>query len=202
MRFWRSKRAHRPPANPESRWPELLGQLVESPGDLRVVTGPDDGGSVCSDWVGAVVSVGGRSEYFPPLVEAVEDGLFHPGCRHKLIPFKREEGEAEALFCTKWALAAMLRRRSNGDGSASSRSDEGAEKSREDFRREYDLARQREQAGDTEQALHHCQTALRMLAATDLFGADQDGVARVLKGRMQTILRAQCDRAKPRLGGR
>ncbi len=164
-----------------------------------VITGPEDGGSVCSDWIGAVVSVGGHSAYFPALVDAVEDGVFHAGCRHKLIPFRREEGEAEALFCTKFALSAMVRRRRNGRANPEADAN-GTESERERFTRLYDDARAAEQDGRISDALDRCQSALRLLGEHDVFGTNQADVSRVLKGRMQTILRAQADCAKPRPG--
>lgn len=185
MLFWRSKRSRRPPGDPESRWPELLAQLREQPGDLMVVTGPEDGGSVCSDWVGAVVSVGGHSDEFPALVEAVEDGLFHPACRHQLIPYRVDDGEAEALFCTKLAMVAMIQRRRKGPA------EEGdPDARREEFIALYEDARGAERSDHPADALKHCQAALRLLSMHDIFGANQAEVVRVLKGRMQTILRA------------
>ena len=165
-----------------------------------VVTGPEDGGSVCSDWIGAVVSVGGRSEYFPALVDAIEDGVFHVGCRHKLIPFRREEGEAEALFCTKFALTAMVRRKRNGKAKPAASPDEEPAADREQFAGLYDGAREAECDGRTAEALEYCQAALRMLAKNDIFGPYQAEVVRVLKGRMQTILRAEAENAKPKPG--
>jgi hypothetical protein len=204
MRFWRTKRAFHPQARAESRWPELLDFLRCTPSDLMVITGPEDGGSVCSDWIGAVVSVGGRSTYFPALVDAIEDGVFHSDCRHKMIPFRREEGEAEALFCTKFALTAMVRRRRNGrakhDGTANGADTSEPPAARETFTRLYDEARAAEQDGRLADALERCQTALRLLGAHDMFGSNQAEVTRVLKGRMQTILRSQADCAKPRPG--
>lgn len=200
MRFWRTKRARHPATAPSSRWPELLEQFRTTPSDLMVFTGPEDGGSVCSDWIGAVVSVGGRSEFFPALVDAIEDGVFHATCRHKLIPFRREEGEAEVLFCTKLALSAMVQRRSNGNGTAE---DPGGEPSAEhdQFTALYEEARDAERDGRLADAMDRCQAALVLLREHRLFGRNQHDVARVLKGRMQTILRAESDRAKPRPGG-
>ncbi len=165
-----------------------------------VITGPEDGGSVCSDWIGAVVSVGGRSEYFPALVEAIDDGVFHAECRHKLIPFRREDGEAEVLFCTKLALSSMLKRRENGHASLGDDIDEENPEYRR-FAELYEMARQAEKEGLLADAMDRCQTALRLLRDHGLFGRNQQDVARVLKGRMQTILRAESDRAKPRPGG-
>jgi hypothetical protein len=177
-----------------------LDQFRTTPSDLMVITGPEDGGSVCSDWIGAVVSVGGRSSYFPALVDAIEDGVFHVGCRHKLIPFRREEGEAEALFCTKFALTAMVRRKRNGKSRPEPLPAADPSTERERFAGLYDGAREAERDGRTAEALEYCQAALRFLGTTDVFGAHQSEVARVLKGRMQTILRAEADSAKPKPG--
>jgi hypothetical protein len=199
MRFFRSKRSRPPAAAPTSRWPELLETFRTVPSDLMVIIGPEDGGSVCSDWIGAVVSVGGRNEYFPALVDAVEDGVFHATCRHNLIPFRREEGEAEVLFCTKLALAAMVRRRNNVAGSR--RSEKAGLDDHDRFGELYEEARVAEKEGRLADAMDRCQAALHLLRDRDLFGENQNELARILKGRMQTILRAEADRARPRAGG-
>jgi len=164
-----------------------------------VITGPEDGGSVCTDWIGAVVSVGGRSEYFPPLVDAIDDGVFHAACRHRLIPFRREEGEAEVLFCTKLAISAMIQRLEKIAASADG-SDESSPEYQE-FAELYEEARIAEKEERLADAMDRCQLALKLLRTHGLFGTNQHAVARVLKGRMQTILRAESNRATPRPGG-
>lgn len=195
MPLWRRRRRRATPAEKESKWPELLGRLLQSGDDLMVVIGPEDGGSVCTDWVGAVVSISGRSAEFPALVDAVADGLFHPGCRHLLKPYRPPEGEAEAKFCTKWATAAMRRRRENGKPSNGG-PDHAPVDYREEFERLYARAQHEEQTGAPDKALYYCQTALVLLRKHDVFGADQPGVERVLKARIQTILRAHAPDAR------
>lgn len=190
MLFWKRKREARQ-NGPPGRWADLLVAVAKAETDLMVVVGPEDGGSVCTDWVGAVVSVSGADRRFPALVDAIEDGLFHDACRHRLIPYRTEEGEAEALFCTKVAVAGMTQRMRDRQGgatpSAAGAPDAGP---RTQFLRYYDLARDAEKAQQPQIALHYCQEALTFLAQREVFGDDQLMIERVLKGRMQTILRA------------
>lgn len=172
----------------------LFGNLTRS-NDLMAVSGPEDGSSVCSDWVGAVVSVSGRSSDFPPLVEAVADGLFHPGCRHHLTPYVPVNDEVGARFCTKFAVSAMESRREtptrNTPEPRESKDARWVEKKRSEFEHGYSDAQRAETAGDIEQALASCQKALAMLLDYDLFGTHQARVERALKGRIQTILSRQ-----------
>lgn len=189
MAFWKLKRAPKPDA-PEDRWSRLLAAIGGSATDLMLVTGPEDGGSVCTDWVGAVVSVSGADRRFPSLVDALEDGLFHPGCRHKLIVYRSEDGEAEAEFCTKIAVAGMTRRGEERGRMVMEATDAGEDAPRAQFMRWYDLARDKEKTITPELALHFCQEALGVLARRNVFGDDQPMIERVLKGRMQTVLRA------------
>lgn len=155
-----------------------------------IVTGPEDGGSVCTDWVGAVVSVSGANPRFPSLVDALDDGLFHARCRHRLLPYRPEEGEAEALFCTKLALAGMMQRGLDRGAARAPRPGSPLEEPQARFARIYDQAREAEQSRRPEMALHFCQEALALVSQQDVFGEDQPGIERVLRGRMQTILRA------------
>ena len=197
MRFWRSKGTRRPPPPPESRWPEFLELFRSAQSDLMLIAGPEDGGSVCSDWIGAVVSVSGQSDCFPALVDAIEDGVFHVGCRHKLIPFRQEDGEAEAMFCTKLALSAMVRRRRHGRAEPAEGAPPDIEAVRQEFARLYDEARASERDGRLAEALGRCQAALRLLTHCDLFGENQPDVVRILKGRMQTVLRGDAGSTDP-----
>ncbi len=190
MFFWKRKR-EATPGTPASRWTGLLQAVAGADTDLMVVVGPEDGGSVCSDWVGAVVSVSGADRRFPALVDAIEDGLFHSGCRHKLLPYRTEEGETEALFCTKLAIAGMTQRFGDRRSAHAPEPESGAEGPRAEFTRYYDLARDAEKSKQPPIALHYCQEALRLLAQRDVFGVDdQPMIERVIKGRMQTIFRA------------
>ncbi len=188
--FWKRKHTGRQDG-PAARWIDLLRTIGESSTDLMLVTGPEDGGSVCTEWVGAVLSMSGVDLRFPSLVDAVEDGLFHPGCRHRLMPYRPEEGEKEAIFCTKLAVAGMARRIEDRSRALASPADAGGEGHRAEFMRWYDLARETQKANPPEIALLYCQEALGVLGRHNVFGDDQLMIERVLKGRMQTILRAQ-----------
>jgi hypothetical protein len=196
MLFWKKKRAEPSPAE---RWFDLLTAIEKAGTDLMVVVGPEDGGSVCTDWVGAVVSISGADHTFPALVDALEDGLFHTGCRHTLIPYLPDDGEAEAIFCTKLALAAMTRRFQSRDEAHLAHGTPSDDADRANFTQLYDRARDAEKAREPQLALHFCQEALALLVQRNVFTADdQIMIARVLKGRLQTLLRAhQPDTVRP-----
>jgi hypothetical protein len=199
MLFWKRKQSSNGSSVAE-RWFDLLIAIEKAGTDLMIVVGPEDGGSVCTDWVGAVVSISGADHLFPALVDALEDGLFHPGCRHTLIPYLPDDGEAEALFCTKLALSGMTQRYKIRDEAHVAAPPAAPDNdSRAQFTGLYDRARDSEKSRQPQLALHFCQEALALLTQKNVFDPDdQLMIGRVLKGRMQSILRAhQPDTVRP-----
>ena len=55
---------------------------------------PDSGCEVCSRWAGKILSVGGTDPDFPSYQDALDDGMFHPNCLHRLEPVLPEQVEA------------------------------------------------------------------------------------------------------------
>jgi hypothetical protein len=49
---------------------------------------------VCARWAGKIISVGGTDPDFPSYQDALDDGMFHPNCLHRLEPVLPEQVEA------------------------------------------------------------------------------------------------------------
>lgn len=45
---------------------------------------------VCRKWAGEIVSISGKSKDYPPLDEAISEGLLHPHCIHTVVPVDYE----------------------------------------------------------------------------------------------------------------
>ena len=148
--------------------------------ELMQVTGPDDGSCVCGDWLGAVVSVSGHSEAFPSLDEALRDGVFHEGCRHKLVSYVPDSTDSEknwhALFCTELAVSAM-----------NARVAKLRQTLQKTFTRLYEEARQAD--GEKNYALAHakCTETLELVRNKNVFGRRQERMERALKARIRSI---------------
>lgn len=148
--------------------------------ELMQVTGPDDGSCVCGDWLGAVVSVSGHNESYPSLDEALRDGVFHEGCRHKLVKYVPDstnpENNSQALFCTELAVSAMNVR---------------VAKSRhflqEAFTRLYEEARRADGEKNYALAYAKCTETLELVRDKNVFGKRQERMERALKARIRSI---------------
>lgn len=163
-------------------------KFLQSDEELLTIVGPEDGSCVCGDWVGAVVSVSGTSENWPALLDALEDGVFHEGCQHRLEAYS-PENQGEAEFCTELALVAMQeRRRENLTRKASTSATDDTARLQQEFAKVYNAARSAEASGAFDAALSKCEAALEMLHEEDLFDVDQNRVEQVLKARIRGIL--------------
>lgn len=182
----------------------LLARLREEGIELVRVVGPSDRDDLCLDWVGAVLSVSGRTSGVPSLAQALRDGLLHPGCRHTLVAFnprtvspKRLE---DAKRCTEHAMAAMAARakgkeppflesryqlqRDAARRAAQASESNGFVPPKSKFQRVYEAARKADAAGDTATALLKCRAALELLREHDLFGAAQSRLIQTLEERI------------------
>jgi len=67
----------------------IINRLAEDDYDLVQVSvhGAED---VCGDWEGKVLSASGKGSRYPSVAEAEADGLFHPNCKHRLLPYHPE----------------------------------------------------------------------------------------------------------------
>jgi hypothetical protein len=64
-----------------------LDRLADHGIDLVRVTDAPGECVRCRPWEGRVLSVSGRTAGYPPLVEAITAGLFHPNCRHQVSAY-------------------------------------------------------------------------------------------------------------------
>lgn len=182
MALFRKKSTTGVAQTPDPHEASFLERMRQSDATLMIVVGPEDGSSVCGDWVGAVVSVPGNDPDWPSLEEAIEDGVFHAHCRHGLSPYVGED-QVEAQFCTQLAVVAMQSRRASAHPSAlhltTTRQHE--------FAKLYHLAQQADSANAIETAYVKCAAALEMLKEENIFGAEQAQVEEVLKARLRAI---------------
>ncbi|MBI5094482.1 MAG: hypothetical protein HZB26_18865 [Candidatus Hydrogenedentes bacterium] len=196
-------------SKPDDNRSYLLARLAEAGMELVVVIGPRDKDDPCLDWVGAVLSVSGRTRGFPTVAQAIKDGLFHPGCRHNLAVYNptsvTPERAAEARACTLHALAAMSARAA-GKGppplpmrkwlqereraladSPEERARQIAANSRLKFERVYEAARRADAEGDAQTTLVKCRAALDILREEDLYGEAQDRIIGALEDMLQKL---------------
>lgn len=169
----------------------FLERVLRTGDELMTITGPEDGSCVCGDWVGAVVSVTGKDPDWPSLIDALDDGVFHESCRHRLDAYS-PENRVEAEFCTRLAVAAMEQRRSGGGPLAVAGDASPIEiNPQNEFARLYDAAQRADASGAIDTALAKCEAALEMLHAQDIFGEDQPQLEHVLEARIRAIVRGQ-----------
>lgn len=180
----------------------LIQRFKAAGAELVYVTGPRDRDSPCLDWVGAVISLTGAVKGLPTLAQAVEDGLFHPGCRHSLALFEPKrlnrarvkEHEANTLH----AIAAMkaraagktppplpVRRYIQELERSKDLVHDLSENNRRKFERVYESARKARAGGDTATFRLKCRAALDILQSDPgLYGPRQAQLMAMLEARL------------------
>lgn len=166
---------------------DRIKRFLKSDDELMTIVGPEDGSCVCGDWVGAVVSVSGSSNEWPPLLDALEDGVFHKGCQHRLEAYSTVN-RVEAEFCTEFAVAAMHGRQNISESLADASITDGALLKQQEFSKLYNAAQRADESGAYDSALSKCEAALDMLNKEDLFGPDQVRIEQVLEARIRGII--------------
>jgi hypothetical protein len=167
---------------------ELVKRYLLGQSDLVRIAGPEDGGCVCGDWVGAVVSVSGNDSAWPSLIDAVEDGVFHPTCRHRLEEYNPKEHEVEARFCSELAQHNFLARKSNDKTPTNTAASFDVAKQKE-FEKLYQAARNAEKENALETALSKCEAALEILNHHNLYSEEQQIVEETLESRIRLLLK-------------
>lgn len=75
--------------------------------DLVQVVG-GDGCDLCDPWIGAVLSLTGKTDGYPTLAEAKAAGLFHPNCNHQPVPYiERFATESEKQLAQEKTASAI-----------------------------------------------------------------------------------------------
>ena len=69
-------------------------RLLEMEHDLVQVIGPASGCDICETYVGKVLSLTGQTPGHTSVNTALDEGLFHPMCRHSEVPWIPEYEEA------------------------------------------------------------------------------------------------------------
>lgn len=184
----------------------VVGRFKNQGVELVTVIGPSDKDDPCLDWVGAVLSLTGQYPGVPTLAQAIEDGLFHPGCRHTLVAFNPRTATDrriyEAEVRTRHAMAAKAARlRGEKPPYLPARQQLLDEQrrlglapqqgmvatQRLKFQRVYEAARKADAAGDNAMALLKCRAALELLKEADLFGSAQEKLMRAIETRIYEL---------------
>jgi len=184
MRFWKknSQSVDEAPSTAALVERFLLGET-----DLVRISGPEDGSCVCGDWVGAVVSVNGNGSEWPPLVNAIDDGVFHPKCRHILEEYNPSKHEVEGRFCSELATHNYLARKADA-GESGTNADSGLLSIQAEFEKLYEDARRAEQEKALEKALSKCEAALEILNRYDVYSDEQKVVENALESRIRRLV--------------
>lgn len=184
----------------------VVGRFKSQGVELVTVIGPSDKDDPCLDWVGAVLSLTGQYPDVPTLAQAIEDGLFHPGCRHTLVAFNPKTATDrrihEAEVRTRHAMAARAARaRGEAPPYLHARQQLVEEQKRlgvpaqqgmvvplrTKFQRVYEAARKADAVGDRATALLKCRAALELLKEADLFGGAQEMLMRAIETRIYEL---------------
>lgn len=189
------------------RHEHLLARLEEAGTELAIVLGPEDSRDPGSHWVGAVLSVTGKTAGYPTIFEAIEDGLFHPGSGRYLATFHPDRTSPEraerAREATRHAWDTMKAHRgdpapesdqpaADSAGDLSQESDPAAAYARNTrlkFERVYEAARTALDGGDRRAALLKCRAALDLLRDEDIYGETQPRLEQELTRRIEALER-------------
>ena len=64
-----------------------MNRMTENNQDLVVVSAHVESCPICDPWEGRIMSISGNSDKYPPVQEAIDDGLYHPNCGHNLTAY-------------------------------------------------------------------------------------------------------------------
>lgn len=53
---------------------------------------------LCGPWAGRILSLSGKHPTYPTVDKATEEGLFHPNCRHRLLPYHEKLAEISTVW--------------------------------------------------------------------------------------------------------
>ena len=76
----------------------LQNRLVSSGYDLVQVTDHAAECSLCRPWEGKILSMSGNHPTYKSVAQAEEEGLHHPNCRHRLLPYHEKLLEVSAVW--------------------------------------------------------------------------------------------------------
>lgn len=76
----------------------LKNRLVDSGYDLVQVSDHVAECPLCHPWENKILSMSGEHPEYPTVDKAEEAGLFHPNCRHRLLPYHEKLAEVSAVW--------------------------------------------------------------------------------------------------------
>lgn len=65
----------------------FLDSMTQRGKDLVFVSSHYGSCPLCTPWQGSIVSISGNDPNYPSLQDAINDGLFHPNCKHVLLEY-------------------------------------------------------------------------------------------------------------------
>jgi hypothetical protein len=65
----------------------MINQTLQNEHDLMRITTSNNPCELCIPWENKVVSITGRAKGYPTLAQAESEGLFHPRCYHRVLPY-------------------------------------------------------------------------------------------------------------------
>lgn len=76
----------------------VTNRMLESGYDLVQVSSHFGACELCRPFEGKILSVSGRNKAFPSVDDAMRNGLFHPNCRHKILPIENKYLDESVIF--------------------------------------------------------------------------------------------------------
>jgi len=76
----------------------LKNRLAQSGYDLVQVSEHATSCPLCEPWQGKILSISGNHPDYPTDEEAKADNLWHPNCRHRLLPYHEKLAETSAVW--------------------------------------------------------------------------------------------------------
>lgn len=68
----------------------LQNQLLSKGYDLVMISKHNSDCDLCRPWEGKVLSITGNTKGYPTLEQAQKEGLFHPNCQHRFVPYHED----------------------------------------------------------------------------------------------------------------
>jgi hypothetical protein len=76
----------------------IQNRLLQSGYDLVQVSQHFGACKLCVPWEGKILSISGGHPDYPSVAEAEMAGLFHPNCRHRLLPYHEKLAEVSTIW--------------------------------------------------------------------------------------------------------
>lgn len=75
----------------------LQNRMIQSGVDLVQVSDHNSSHAACAEWEGKILSITGNTPGYKTVEDAKSGGLFHPNCKHRLLPYRKGLAEATGV---------------------------------------------------------------------------------------------------------